>query len=126
MSAAGDDDRLRVRFRALADEEASSAPAFSRERIDAHRALARARRVWRTTSATIVVGIAAAVTLVVWPRTPPLEFDLTGVSWYTPTDFLLDTPGSDLLRSIPTIGPGVFELPPAAQKRGDTSERNRQ
>jgi hypothetical protein len=126
MNAPHSDDLLRARFRALADQEAADAPAFSRERIEAHRALARARRVWRTTSATIVVGVAAAVMLIAWPRTPPLEFDLSGVSWYTPTDFLLDTPGSELLRSIPAIGPGVYELPPAAQKRGDTSERTRQ
>ena len=126
MNAPHDDDLLRARFRALADEEAANSPAFSRERIDAHRALASARRVWRTTSAAIAVGLAVTVALIAWPRTPPLEFDLSGVSWYTPTDFLLDTPGSDLLRSIPAIGPGVYELPPAAQKRGDTSERNRQ
>jgi hypothetical protein len=122
MSAANGDDRLRAQFRALADEEARGAPAFSREPINARRALVRARRI--TASATAVLAVAAVATFIAWPRTPSLSFDLTGVSWSTPTDFLLNTPGSDLLSSMPAIAVVAYEPPPAATGSGDTSERN--
>ena len=119
------DDDLRGRFQSLAAADAACAPAFSRERIEVHRSVLRsrrARRVWYTAGVLATVG--AAVMLVLRPRPTPIPLDLSGASWTAPTDFLLDTPGSEFLRTVPLIVPHVeTQTTTAAPRRGDTSGR---
>jgi hypothetical protein len=96
-----DDDRdLRDHFAQLRDEDRVGAPAF---RI----APARPRGTW---SPRLVVAAAIVLIALVLARpdaTPPHlahEVDLGAAAWRSPTDFLLVTPGRELLRSVPALG----------------------
>jgi hypothetical protein len=124
MMEFGDDD-LRMRFRAIAREDAAAAPDFSRARIDAARPVVRARRAWYSAGGFVAVSAAAALLFIVWPKTPPYPIDLSSTDWSGPTDFLLDTPGSAMLRTVPAIGmQTTSETTTAAEDRGDTSGRD--
>jgi len=113
-----DDSRLRERFAFLRRAEAASTPSFER-------VLGRARR--RTHDALWKVGVAAAlvmltVTVITVRMTPPRESPTIPAShlmladWRAATDFLLDTPGRELLHTIPDVGrnfsTGLGPLPP--------------
>jgi hypothetical protein len=59
------------------------------------------------------VAVAAAIVLIALllarpDRTPPSMasqvVDLGTAAWQSPTDFLLITPGSEILRSVPAVG----------------------
>jgi hypothetical protein len=103
-----DDGDLRARFTQLRRGEEMAAPEFAWPARDG---LARDRR-WQPGRL-----IAAAVCLIVimgaawWMRgglyRRRSEAGATVASiagWKSPTDFLLETPGRDLLQSVPTIG----------------------
>jgi hypothetical protein len=101
---------LRARFRALRAADDATAPAF--ERLVDPSLLERRRRQrrlrWRHGSmAMAVVAILAAVALRDRLRSVPDEtlpfIDLGAVYWHAPSDFLLETPGRDLLRGVPTF-----------------------
>src|SRR5687767_8461161 len=99
-----DDDRdLRDMFARLRREDHSHAPPF---RLPASRPVSP----WAT---PVKVAAAAAVILVAvvlavpdsGSRRPPVQLvDLGDAAWHSPTDFLLNTPGRELLRTIPPIG----------------------
>lgn len=102
-----DDDDLRARFRSLATDEAPAAPVYSRTQVDARRAVLRARRVrtvWYSAGGVAVAAAAAIAAFVMRPPAPPFPLDLSTTMWIAPTDFLLNTPGSSMLRDIPVIG----------------------
>ena len=99
-----DDRRLRTEFEALRSAESAGAPEFEQT---VRAALTRADRPrfarWRPVF--VAAAAAALVVLVVLrtandPREAPPALDELGV-WATPTDILLDTPGSGLLRDLP-------------------------
>ena len=120
------DDELRRRLRGVAEEVRSLAPAFSPERIAARRPSAIDPRVWYAAAALAGLGAAAAVALVVMRSEPaPFPFDETTASWTGPTDFLLDSPGSTLWRTVPDIALPDDTLidvsPDAVPDRGDTT-----
>jgi len=122
-----DDRALRARFRALASADAGLVPQLSVATLGAHRAMLRtrrARRRWQSAGTVAVVGAAAGALFLAWPREPRPALDFSSVTWTAPTDFLLDTPGSAYLRSVPTIdmpkAPNVAD----AADRDDTSRRN--
>jgi hypothetical protein len=128
MTTLPPDDDLRARFQALRNREVPLAPAFSLAGADARRVTHRARRMRRAWYAAggVALASAAAVALVVaWPKAPPFPIDLAGTTWTGPTDFLLDTPGSDMLRTVPMISISTIMLlnttPP---HQGDTSRRD--
>ena len=97
-----DDDRdLRERFARLRDEERAHAPAFQVTRQ-------APRWTWSPR-----VGIAAAIILIALvlarpDQTPPQVahqlIDPGAATWESPTDFLLITPGRELLRTVPDLG----------------------
>jgi hypothetical protein len=96
-----DDDRdLRDRFAHLRAEDRAGVPAFRAPS-------AAARWSW---SPRLVVAAAIVLIALVLARpdaTPPRlahEVDLGAAAWRSPTDFLLVTPGRELLRSVPTLG----------------------
>ena len=98
-----DDDRdLRDRFARLKAEERADVTAF---RAPAPRA--RPRPAW--VSPLAVAAVVVLITLVLArpdrpPRTVSLGMvDLRVTAWRSPTDFLLTTPGSELMRTVPAL-----------------------
>jgi hypothetical protein len=102
-----DDRDLRDRFAALRREEEARAPAFA--------ALATSRRQHRRLSPGMFIAAAACVAAilaaVLWampllwkPQHEPGTHVASITEWKPPTDFLLETPGRELLRTVPTIG----------------------
>jgi hypothetical protein len=118
-----DDHDLRSRFAALAEELRAATPVLARDRIDAHRSRLAARRArlarYSVGGLTTLVA-AAAVAVAMWTESDVRELPIT--NWVAPTDFLLHTPGTDLLGSMPINTPPVDLAPPtAADVRRDTS-----
>ncbi len=97
-----DDRELRKLFARLREEDHARIPSFR-----APAAREAPRRMW----APRIVAAAAIVliTLVLaWPDRPQRvalhNVDLGFAAWQSPTDFLLITPGSELLRTVPAVG----------------------
>jgi hypothetical protein len=89
-------DDLRELFHRLRDEELPVAgfqlPAGNRQRATGNR--------WRAAVATALVVIAIVVVAFHHHRPPAPE---SIVTWKAPTDFLLRTPGSEVLSTVPQI-----------------------
>ena len=98
-----DDDReLRELFAQLKEQERARTPSF---RAPAMRATPRFRPMVRVALAAAIVVIAVVLARPdETPRTTAQLVDLDATSWRSPTDFLLNTPGSELLRSVPAVG----------------------
>jgi hypothetical protein len=119
MNDARDDTDLRERFSDLRQEEGRSLPEFV---FPAERSTRR-----RPGSAWIAVPTAAALA-VLWFAVQdgselevPYAIDLSSVAWVAPTDFLLETPGSDLLATVPVIGE-TEPLPDASATEEETDD----
>lgn len=102
------DERLREAFHVLRRDTAASAPEFRDTLARIGRWRERIGRVRRR--AAIVALAAAAAGLVVIAVVRPFGegnrsavVDLTATRWEAPTDFLLRTPGAELLRTMPTF-----------------------
>jgi hypothetical protein len=110
-----DDDRtVRELFDDLRREEAGASPEFSKVwqaaagRREAGRGPSRLRpRRWIL--ATACLAVVAIVVSVAYHRSRQQDvpdWTLPSLSsWEAPTDFLLETPGYDLLRTIPDLTP---------------------
>jgi hypothetical protein len=111
------DDELRSRFVALRREEAAQAPEFVAPgrgvvpRATASREGIRRRRGW--TAGRLMAVSACSITILAlawWWRLMPQKPGHEGTpavsitEWRAPTDFLLETPGRELLRTVPSIG----------------------
>jgi len=83
---------LRERFHQLREEE--HAPPFRPSRSKR-----RSRAALRYALALIVIALGFAA--LVHHRRPPVTESI--VTWKAPTDFLLRTPGSELLSTVPQI-----------------------
>lgn len=99
------DQQLHALFQQARREEAEAAPAFA-----ATLARARAARRPRRLRAGLVAALAIAggiVALLILRGRPDMTaagpVDLAAVRWTAPTDFLLETPGAELLRTVPRI-----------------------
>ena len=98
-----DDDReLRELFAHLKEADRARVPAFRKP-------AARERRWRRVPTVAVAAGIVLIAVVLARPdRTPPTiarhVVDLGARTWRSPTDFLLITPGSELLRSVPAVG----------------------
>jgi hypothetical protein len=84
------DEQLRGAFAELRRAETAHVPSF--------RLRARARRPYLRFAFAIVLLIALAVVMI--PRRAP-QPSLS--AWRAPTDFLLQTPGRELLHSVPDL-----------------------
>ena len=114
-----EDPDLREIFAGLRREDERAAPPFQRLWRAAVRrdAMAPVRTRWILATAGIA-GIAAVV-LMLSRGTPPVnvpdESTVSLSSWRAPTDFLLQTPGRDLLATVPRLGmqppPDVIKEP---------------
>jgi hypothetical protein len=107
VSPEPDDRALRDAFARLRREEAEAAPRFERSLAAARRTEGPAPGGWRRASLLGALPVAAAVALAIWiggspePEGDWAEAGLHEVgAWYAPTDVLLETPGSELLREI--------------------------
>ncbi|HVT02831.1 MAG TPA: hypothetical protein VHL58_05590 [Thermoanaerobaculia bacterium] len=105
------DDALRELFHALHAEDEARAPSY--QRVMSRRSTAR-RRIGP------LVWVAMLLLLVVWWKPyPPTEHPTEAVAppseslsnWHAPTDFLLRTPGRELLEELPSFGSSTPVIP---------------
>lgn len=96
---ARDDADLRQAFAVLRREEAKAAPAF-----EIVRARPSPRRLAPLGGLLAAVSVTAAILGIVARRSDPPPPMVSMEQWIAPTDFLLDTPGRDILETIPRIG----------------------
>ena len=97
------DDMLRHRFAALRREEDQQAPEFAtlwKARAGARRRQAR----WFAAAACMLVALLALLWIRSVQRRPDDKTVASITEWKAPTDFLLETPGRELLRTVPEIG----------------------
>ena len=118
MNMDSHDERIRRLFRELREQDERDAPSFartwsaarSRQRQDTQSPWALAFHV--AMAMFIVIGVSAA--LVLRSNGKPDESALqaaAGIStWQSPTDFLLSTPGSQYIQSVPSIGDSLAQL----------------
>lgn len=99
MSGPGSSDDLRQLFQLARAREAAGAPVFAV--AQRHR-----RRPARWLGMTVAAAATVAAILVMVARTeaPPYPIETAATRWMAPTDFLLRTPGGELLSGIPRIG----------------------
>ena len=100
-----DDDDLRQAFAVLRREEAKAAPAFEAVRARARVGIPRVAPLGALLAAATVA--AAVFGVVVRRQGPPPPMAAIG-AWVAPTDFLLDTPGREIVQTVPRIG-GVLD-----------------
>ncbi len=115
-----DDSGLRKFFQEAREADETSAPDFQRIRRRAAGGQATSRRLrWGLIALPAAAALAVALGLLVAGRgsdTPSRETVPSEVSalaldeWTAPTDFLLETPGRELLGSFPPIGASIPEV----------------
>ena len=98
-----DDADLRQAFAVLRQEDAKDAPIF-----EAVLTRARPRRLAPLGGLLAAASVAAAILGVVVRRPDPPPPTASLGTWIAPTDFLLDTPGREIVQTVPRIG-GVLE-----------------
>lgn len=107
-----DDSDLRELFSRLRQEEAEGAPAFAelRQALPARR---RAPLRVGLLAAVALAGVVLAVRLgLERPEPAPIPTDMLSVTtWKAPTDFLLATPGREVLSTVPRFGGDLPTLP---------------
>ncbi len=119
MSPAGDEDLRRLfEERSASDEE--KAPPFriflGRRRPDARTARIRPARLVAASAAILAVAVSLALFL----RRPQPDIGIG--EWKAPTDFLLETPYTDLLDTTPALLEAVPDYAPLlATEKGTTS-----
>ncbi|MFQ5599370.1 MAG: hypothetical protein ACE5G2_02310 [Candidatus Krumholzibacteriia bacterium] len=100
------DRELRERFARLRSEELSRVPSF--RSVRSRRVRSRAV-VWPRVAMAVGAVVVAVVGLKIGFRGEAPDpgvgrrLDLS-IPWESPTDFLLATPGVELLRTVPTLG----------------------
>jgi hypothetical protein len=119
----GDAD-LRAAFGAVRSEDAAGAPSFEAVLARSQRGTDR-QLPWLVPAVTGTVAAAAVAIAVIAAARRPEPHVPTAVSiekWTAPTDFLLETPGRELLETMPVIG----EVPTIGSLDGaDESEKRR-
>jgi hypothetical protein len=96
------DRGLHARFAALRHEEEQQVPEFASFWRRVPRS-SRSRARWLVAAACVVIVLAG----ILWQRAIRAPQDLSVASiteWKAPTDFLLETPGREWLRTVPAIG----------------------
>ena len=97
-----DDDRdLRDRFEQLRHEDRSHVPTF---RVPVAPDASRSRWPVRIAVAAAIALVALVLARPDHPSATSAQFDLGVTAWRSPTDFLLITPGREMLRTVPAVG----------------------
>jgi len=108
-----EDSRLRTHFANLREEDRSAAPPFDRTAAAAA-AFSHQWFPWRIALAAMpVLAIAVMIALLAHRSTDAVPRDLT--SWSSPTGFLLETPGKELLNQMPKLGGPLIQTRPVAK-----------
>jgi hypothetical protein len=107
-----EDSRLRTHFANLREEDRSAAPPFGRT---AAAAPSRRRSVLRIAVAALPV-LAIAVMLAVRTHRSTDAIPRELAAWSSPTAFLLETPGKQLLNRTPRLGEPLIPSLPAVQQ----------
>lgn len=97
------EDMLRRRFVVLRREEEQHAPEFTtlwKGRAEAPRHQAR----WFAAASCALIAVLAFLWMRSSQRRPEERAVASITEWKAPTDFLLETPGRELLRTVPEIG----------------------
>jgi len=103
LGGSDSDDTLRGRFAVLRREEVQHAPEFGRlwhGRADARRRQTR----WFMAAASALIALLALFWIRSVQRRPDDKTVASITEWKAPTDFLLETPGREMLRTVPEIG----------------------
>ena len=106
------DNTLRRRFAALRREDEQHAPEFAslwKAHVGTRRRKARAgaprRQVrWFAVTACALIALLAFLWIRSAQRRPEETMAASITEWKAPTDFLLETPGREFLRTVPEIG----------------------
>jgi hypothetical protein len=93
------------RLRALLDEahRADRAPAFRRTSEAARAGDRRCRPLWVVVPVLAAVALALVLTTRPQVGPTPASQQIPSLQWKGPLDFLLQTPGSELLNTVPTF-----------------------
>lgn len=116
MNRSDDDPEIRQHFNAARERRESLAPSFHEilERPRRNERPASFHRVRLLVTAFVVFAVLISAYLV-WYEKPvprPLEAELSALTeWHSPTDFLLKTPGGELLEGTPAIPSALPPLP---------------
>jgi hypothetical protein len=97
------DTALRKRFAGLRQEEQQHTPAFAP--LWSGRARAPHRKaLWYVATACVLI-VVVAILLLLSERPSRNEVSMVEITeWKAPTDFLLETPGREILQTVPEIG----------------------
>ena len=121
MSDRQQDTDLRARFEAQRDADAKETPSFAsmmervRAEADVVPIATRRHNVRRLVYAGSLAAAAAIAALIVIPRSPSSEDEFEQAvrayrsspalgGWQSPTDGLLNVPGSQLMSNVPSVG----------------------
>jgi hypothetical protein len=104
---------LRTHFANLREEDRNAAPPFGRTAAAAA-AFSRHRSSWRIALAAMPV-LAIAVVLAVRTHRSTGAVPRELAAWSSPTAFLLETPGKQLLNQTPKLGEPLLHVLPAAK-----------
>ena len=105
MPPAPDEIELRARFDELRREEQARIPAYRPpHHLPKRRPPVRMRFLAAAAMLLIVVAIASWRTSSQRDAQRPAAVEVPSLQWTAPTDFLLQTPQSDLLRTTPRFG----------------------
>jgi hypothetical protein len=114
-----DDEDLRRAFAELRRADAQGAPSY--EAVMARAARPRPAALAPVLASALGVGAviaALAVGLAIRWTPPPSPSPVAMAAWTAPTDFLLRTPGSEILGSVPRFGlPRPVTAPDASYAR---------
>src|SRR5258708_1699067 len=108
-----EDSRLRTRFANLREEDQSTAPPFARTAAATPVFSRRASFLRIALAAIPVLAIALMLAVRTHRSTNAVPRELA--AWSSPTAFLLETPGKQLLNQTPRLGEPLLHALPAAQ-----------
>lgn len=105
-----DDSRWRDDFALMRREDAARTPAFAQLLRRAPRGVTSPAFRLRTGAVAVTASLLAAFAAVMLWQVPSVHRTTVETvvpplaAWRSPTDFLLDTPGREVLRLVPTFG----------------------
>jgi len=127
------DEELRKRFAELARAEGASAPSF-RQVLERERSGLASSRLFSLKLGAAVLVAAGALAALLLLRPAPPEKELSPAAtigqWKSPTGWLLQTPGQELLEELPalpdsTLAVGLPEVVEKTERKTPTAPRGR-
>jgi hypothetical protein len=110
-----EDSRLRTHFANLREEDRSATPPFGRTAAAAAASSRRASSLRIALAAMPILTIAVMLAVRSYRSTHLVTRELA--VWSSPTAFLLETPGKQLLNQTPKLGEPLIHALPATQDR---------